>query len=63
MAKTALKDRSCMDADWSCCEQWQEIAGRSLSVAERLARIASVLAGKNTYSEGIIHTLHEQKLP
>ena len=57
MARTAPNYRSCMDADCSCCEQWQEIAGRSLSVAERLARIASALAGKNAYSEGIIHTL------
>ena len=57
MARTAPNDRSCMDADCGCCERWQEISGRSLAVGERLAHIASTLAGENTSNEGIIKTL------
>ena len=63
MARTATNNRSCMDADCSCCEQWQEIADRSLSVAERLARIASALAGKNTIVKGSYTHYRRQKPP
>ena len=57
MARTTPSDWPCTDPDCICCGHWQEIACRSLSVAERLAHVASILAGKNTSSEEIIWTL------
>ena len=57
MARTAPNGWPCMDPDCRCCGHWQEIASRSLSVAERVAHIASTLAGKDVSSEEIIWTL------
>ena len=46
-----------MDPECICCGHWQEIACRSLSVAELLAHVASARAGENTPCDEIICTL------
>ena len=57
MARTTPNGWPCMDPDCRCCGHWQEMVSRSLSVAERVAHIASILAGKDASSEEIIWTL------
>lgn len=57
VARTTPNDMPCTDADYSCCEHWKEMSGRSLSVAERLAHAASALAGENASNAEIINIL------
>ena len=57
MARIAPKGMPCTGANCSCCEQWQEITSRALSLAERLAHLASISAGENAAKDEIIQLL------
>ena len=57
MARVAPKGRPCTGINCRCCEQWQEITSRTLSVAEHLAHIASISVGENALNGEIIQML------
>ena len=57
MARIAPKGMPCTGANCRCCEQWQEITSKALSLAERLAHLASISAGENAAKDEIIQLL------